>query len=87
MTVYVDEVRPVWPRRWEFKYREHCHLMAESDKELEEMARQLQLPKRWRHGDHYDLTRNKRRQAINKGAVEISTREMVRRFRKQRKSR
>jgi hypothetical protein len=86
VTVYVDEMRPVWPRRWGFRFREHCHMMAEGDKELEDMARRLQLPNRWRDGDHYDLVGSKRQAAIKQGAIAISTREMVC-FRKKRRAR
>ena len=92
MSIYVDDMRPVqtrptWfslirQRKW--RYPEHCHMMADSDKELEEMARLCRLPNQWRHGNHYDLTANKRRLAIARGAIVISTREMVS-FRKSRR--
>jgi hypothetical protein len=61
-------------------------MMADADTELEDMARRLQLPNRWRDGDHYDLVGSKRRLAIKQGAVEITTREMVC-FRKKRRAR
>ncbi len=86
MTVYVDDMRDIMgtsPPHW--PSMTHCHMMADSDSELEEMAELIQLQRSWRHGDHYDLTKNTRRTAVKQGAVEITTREMVR-FRKQRRS-
>jgi hypothetical protein len=51
--------------------------MAESDDELEAFATRLGLNKSWKHGDHYDLTRNMRRQAVEAGAIEVDARTMV----------
>lgn len=75
MAVYVDEMRVVGPP---WRYRSSCHMMADTDRELEAMARWLGLRKDWRHGDHYDLTANKRRRAVAAGALELSARAMVR---------
>ncbi len=84
MTVYVDDMRAISPSR-HWRYTIACHMLADSDSELEEMAELIELKRSWRHGDHYDLAGNKRRLAVKQGAVEITTREMVR-FRKQRGS-
>jgi hypothetical protein len=78
MSVYVDplveyEKRPGWP------YNEACHLSADTDDELHDFAARLGLkrrwaqkmnhPRQWHH--HYDLTKNKRRQAVKLGAIEV----------------
>ena len=73
---YVDEMRLV-PLANPWKYRESCHLMADTEAELEAFARRLGLRPSYRHNDHYDLTGNKRRQAVQAGAIEITQRQMV----------
>lgn len=73
--LYVDEIRVSGPP---WRYRGSCHLMADADEELEAFACELKLRHDWRHGDHYDLTRHKRTQAVKLGAVEVTAREMVR---------
>ncbi len=75
MTVYVDNLRP---RPWVCNPAYHCHMMAESDSELEAMARRLSLKPEWKHGDHYDLTAAKRHQAVEVGAVQVTARDLVR---------
>jgi hypothetical protein len=87
MTVYVDglvtyggtyrspQARLVGARagnRW-------CHLFAdEADgEEVHRFAEGIGLRRAWFHRDHYDLTPNKRRQAIAHGAVEVTARESV----------
>ena len=77
MSVYVDEMRLVWPKLRGWRYDRACHMLADTERELEAMARRLKLRRSWRHGDHYDLTANKRRQAVAAGAIELSAREMV----------
>lgn len=69
--VYVDDAG-IWSagRLW-------FHMMADTDDELEEMARKLDLNGNWRHGDHYELTANKRKQALTLGAKPITSKEMV----------
>jgi len=54
-----------------------CHMLADTEDQLEDMARTLGLKRRWRHGDHYDLAPARRRQAVKLGAVELSSRQMV----------
>ncbi len=71
---YVDEMRvcgPLW------RLKGSCHLLADAAEELERFARKLKLRPQYRHGDHYDLTANKRMQAIRLGAVKVTSREMV----------
>lgn len=79
MTVYVDELRtppvnaPATFRRAGF----FCHMMADTDEELEAMATRIGLRKGWRHEDHYDLTWMRRIRAVRCGAVEVTARELV----------
>lgn len=76
MTVYVDELREVTApkaphiKRW-------CHLLADTDDELEAFARLLGLRRGWKHLDHYDLATKQRARAVALGAVEITPRQMV----------
>lgn len=84
MATYVDALFDVHPEmvtgRWPFK--QACHLTAETREELEVMARQLGLKPAWiqhrgRATEHYDLTSNKRAQALRLGAVEQTITESV----------
>ena len=76
MSVYVDELRLVAASpRWPFALA--CHMMADTDAELEAMAISLCLRQEWRHGDHYDLTRRKRAAAIKLGAMAVFTEDLV----------
>jgi hypothetical protein len=77
MGVYVDEPIYEWRGfRW-------CHLTADSAEELHAFAARLGL-KRYRFQtkpgrpwvDHYDITEDKRRDAVALGAVEITMREL-----------
>ena len=77
MSVYVDQLFACSPTR-HWHYRRACHLLADTDVELEAFARRLYLKPGWKHGDHYDLTPNKRRAAIAAGAIEVNAGALVR---------
>ena len=77
MAVYLDALRPTPTIRRRGMDRA-CHMMADSDRELEAMADAIGLRKAWRHRDHYDIGANKRRQAVAIGAQEVSTVDLVR---------
>lgn len=74
MTVYVDYYHE-WlnvPEKW----KGGGHLFGTDLDELHEFARRLGLRRSWyqggkKHFPHYDLTKNKRRQAIELGATDI----------------
>lgn len=74
MTVYVDPLRRTCSPRLYVA----CHMMADTDTELKEMARLVGLRADWRDGDHYDLSPSKRRQAVRRGAREVHGRYLVR---------
>ena len=74
MTVYVDDCF-VYGNDWG-KWQGGGHMQADTLDELHAMAEQIGLRRSWfqsRRGrpenDHYDLTRQKREQAFNLGAV------------------
>lgn len=73
MSVYVDEIHVNLVGR----LKRSCHLMADTDVELEEFASRLQVPKSWKHGDHYDLSPARRVRAVRDGAVEVTSRDLV----------
>ncbi len=85
MAAYVDELQPNLFRFKRWRYSHYCHLTADTLEELHEFAQRLGLRKGWFQGNrkypHYDLTANKRIQALGLGAVEISAREWIRRTR------
>lgn len=83
MTVYVDRVRD-WSYVARLKGLRHthwCHLLADSREELHAFAGQLGLRRSWFQDHpirwHYDLTPNKRVQAVRLGAVEIDHRDVA----------
>lgn len=76
MTVYVDELAEVTARKAPHIKR-WCHMLADTDEELEAFARLLGLRRAWKHADHYDLATKQRARAVALGAREISSRQMV----------
>ena len=73
MTVYIDP--PTWPghgRMW-------SHLISDvSYDELHAFARRLDVPARGFERDHYDIPSHRYADAVAAGAVEVSSREVVR---------
>ena len=86
MAAYVDALFPTaYSARW--PYHEACHLLADTEEELVEFAVNLGLEVHWiqrGHAVHYDLTRNKRAQAVKYGAKEVNSHELVALMRQQR---
>ena len=76
MAVYVDDLFPVMRGQMK-KYGHSCHLLADSDEELEQFARRIKLRRGWKHGDHYDLTPARRVRAVAAGAVEATSEDLV----------
>jgi hypothetical protein len=84
MTVFVDELRTYHVVGKAARYgTEWCHMFTDGDtNELHTMALKIQLPIRhFQDKDnfpHYDLTPNKRKQAIQAGAIEIRLVDFIR---------
>ncbi|QDG87132.1 DUF4031 domain-containing protein [Pseudarthrobacter sp. NIBRBAC000502770] len=84
MTVYVDDAYiPAAVRSGPLTHDTcWCHLTADSTEELVAFAtsiglqaKYIQYPGTWK--EHFDVTEPKRRQAVAKGAVEVSARDRV----------
>lgn len=71
MTVYVDDMRTKYGRLV------MCHMVADTDHELREMAKNIGVSQRWHQGDHFDICKAKKALAIEHGAVQITRRECV----------
>jgi len=77
--VYVDDMRPVIRNR-NWPYNQACHMVADSVRELHIFARKIGLKRNWFQPTtlpHYDLTPNKRAQAVRLGAKEIPRGQLV----------
>jgi hypothetical protein len=75
MTVYIDP--PNWPghgRMW-------SHLISDvSFDELQTFADELDVPRRAFERDHYDIPSHRYADVVGAGAVEIGSKELVRRL-------
>ena len=64
---------------WHHRDRVWCHMVSDTSlEELHEFARGLGIPERGFHGDHYDLPSHVRAVAVERGAREVGSRELVR---------
>ena len=76
MSVYVDPLMN-WGGSKTFKWTYSCHLMADTDEELHIFAKKIGMKLAWHQPcpphsvSHYDLNANRRRVAVNTGAVEV----------------
>ena len=69
------------PAIWPHRGRQWAHLVSdESYEELHAFAEQLGIPRRAFQGDHYDIPTELRDQAISIGALEVTSRELLRRL-------
>lgn len=75
VTVYVDNMylNPMG----RFGRMKMSHMIATSEKELHAMAQNIGIRRRWYQGDHYDISKGKRRLAVEAGAVEVNMKEMA----------
>lgn len=75
MTIYIDP--PIWPghgRMW-------SHLVSDASyDELHAFARKLGIPERGFERDHYDVPSHVYADAVAAGAVEVGSKELVRRL-------
>lgn len=82
MTVFVDDMAaPFKPSHVAGRTYVMCHMMADTDEELHAMADAIGVARKWFQqvpsGNHYDIAKSKRAEAIKLGAVEITTRQMA----------
>jgi hypothetical protein len=83
MPVYVDDMQAGFGRMV------MCHMVADTDEELHDMAAKIGVARRWHqkagtpHG-HYDVCKSKRALAVKLGAKEIGKRELVEVIRRKR---
>jgi Protein of unknown function (DUF4031) len=76
VTILIDEAR------WWWRGRKWCHLVSDTSyDELHEFADAAGIPRRGFQGDHYDVPEESRVELIDQGALEVESRELVRRLR------
>jgi hypothetical protein len=75
VTVYVDDMFKYPMGR--FGRMKMSHMIADTEKELHEMAIKIGLDTKWYQGDHYDVSISLREKAIAHGAVAVELRELA----------
>ena len=74
MSVYVDEMAPCVPNK-NWRYKQSCHLVADSVEELHYFAGRMRLNPAWFQNKpelpHYDLVKGFRMSAVKLGAIEV----------------
>jgi hypothetical protein len=76
VTILIDEAR------WWFQGKKWCHMVSDvSYDELLEFTDALDIPRRAFQGDHFDIPQEYREAMIDAGAVEVESRELLRRLR------
>lgn len=82
MTTYVDNATNPYSRM------KMCHMVADTIEELHAMADKIGIQRRWFQNNpdhpHYDLSQSKRVLAIQNGAIEIDSRQLIELIRKHR---
>jgi hypothetical protein len=69
--------------RWWWRGRRWCHLVSDQSLgELHDFADAAGIPRRGFQGDHYDVPEEHRDLVVATGAVEVDSRELVRRLRR-----
>jgi hypothetical protein len=80
MTVYVDDMRANFGRMI------MCHMMADSLEELHDMAEKIGMKRKWFQNHpkypHYDVSLTRRKLAIEYGAQEITSKDLVKMMRR-----
>jgi len=82
LTVYVDNMRARYGRMI------MCHMHADTVEELHGMADKIGIQRKWFQNTkrpHYDICLSKRMLAVRHGAQQVSTRDIVKMFKAQRK--
>lgn len=75
MTVYVDNMKAKFGRMI------MCHMLADTEEELEEMALKIGVQLKWwqfkgTRKSHFDISLGMKKKAIQLGAVEVSVHEL-----------
>lgn len=75
MSVYVDKAANKYGRM------KMCHMLADTQEELHEMADKIGIKRKWYQGKastpHYDICKAKRVLAVENGAIEADMRKVV----------
>lgn len=76
MAVYIDDMRAPYGRMI------MCHMMADTTEELIDMAVRIGMRRNWiqsagKPNEHFDVSLSRRRLAIQLGAVEVTTRDLI----------
>lgn len=66
VTVYVDNMKA------KFRGMIVCHMIADTEAELHEMAAKIGVARKWYQDDHYDISMTKKAEARANGAVRIT---------------
>lgn len=78
MAVYVDYCKNKYQRML------MCHMLADSIEELHDMAEKIGVKKKWFQIDnmflHYDICQSKRKLAIKNGAIEMNTKDILKKL-------
>lgn len=79
MSVYVDDGKNLFGRMI------MCHMLADSREELDVMADQIGVQRKWIQfpgtwKEHYDICKSKKQLAVQLGAIEIGSREFVKKM-------
>lgn len=77
MAILIDQAR------WWHRDEKWCHLVSDTSyDELHEFAQGVGIPRRGFQGDHYDVPERYRQVMIDAGAIEVDSRDLVRRLRR-----
>jgi hypothetical protein len=83
VSVYVDDMYRY--EMGQFGRMKMSHMIADTHDELVEMADRIGVARRWiqkpgTNSEHFDIAMSKRRLAIEHGAIELTLRQLVRRW-------
>lgn len=80
MSVYVDNAALPFGRML------MCHLLADTTEELHAMATRIGMRREWfqENPPHYDVSKSRRKLAVQFGAIEVTRRQIARLSKKQR---
>ena len=74
--VYVDDMKAEYHSKRLNRKLIMSHMIADTEEELHTMADRIGVSRRWYQGDHYDICQTKRATAVQKGAKEVSQRQL-----------